>query len=40
MTHADWLHRDMRIYRRRLRDLAQAEGVPGGAGPHWGNDCT
>jgi N-acetylmuramoyl-L-alanine amidase len=40
MTHSDWLHRDMRIYRRRLRDLAQAKGVPGGAGPHWGNDCT
>ncbi len=40
MTHSDWLHRDMKNYRRRLRDLAQAEGVPGGAGPVWGTDCS
>ncbi len=40
MTHSDWLHRDMRTYRHRLRDLARAKGVPGGAGPVWGDDCT
>jgi hypothetical protein len=40
MTHSDWLHRDMKTYRQRLRDLAAAEGVPGGAGPVWGNDCA
>jgi N-acetylmuramoyl-L-alanine amidase len=40
MTHSDWLHRYMKVYRRRLRDLAQAKGVPGGAGPVWGNDCS
>jgi N-acetylmuramoyl-L-alanine amidase len=40
MTHADWLHRYMKVYRRRLRDLVQAKGVRGGAGPMWGNDCS
>ena len=40
MTHSDWLHRHMKVYRRRLRDLALAEGVPGGAGPVWAHDCS
>jgi N-acetyl-anhydromuramyl-L-alanine amidase AmpD len=39
MTHRDWQHRDMNLYRRRLRDLARAEGVPGGAAPVWDPDC-
>jgi beta-N-acetylhexosaminidase len=40
MTHSDWLHADMRIYRHRLRRLARADGVPGGAGPVWDPDCA
>jgi hypothetical protein len=39
-THADWQHRDMKVYRRRLRDLARARGVPGGPGPVWDRDCA
>jgi N-acetylmuramoyl-L-alanine amidase len=34
-THADWNHREMRIYRRRLKRVAQRLGVPLGAGPDW-----
>jgi N-acetylmuramoyl-L-alanine amidase len=34
-THADWNHREMRIYRRRLKRVAQRLGVPVGAGPEW-----
>ena len=39
-THSDWQHRDMKAYRRRLRDLARARGVPGGPGPVWDDDCA
>ncbi len=35
MTHSDWLRKDMRVYRRRLRRLARREGVPAGDGPGW-----
>ena len=34
-THADWNHGEMRIYRRRLKRVAQRLGVPLGAGPRW-----
>jgi N-acetylmuramoyl-L-alanine amidase len=34
-THADWNHGEMRIYRRRLKRVAQRLGVPLGAGPDW-----
>ncbi len=34
-THADWNHGEMRIYRRRLKRVAQRLGVPIGAGPDW-----
>ena len=34
-THADWNHGEMRIYRRRLKRVAQRLGVPVGAGPDW-----
>ena len=39
MTHSDWLRPDMKVYRRRLRDLARRDSVPGGAGPAWDPDC-
>ena len=39
MTHSDWLRPDMRVYRRRIRKLAQADGVGAGAGPKWQPDC-
>jgi N-acetylmuramoyl-L-alanine amidase len=35
LTHADFGHRDMRIYRDRLRDLARLNGVPVGPSPEW-----
>jgi hypothetical protein len=35
LTHADWLHRDMKVYRRRLRRIAVREAVPVGSGPDW-----
>lgn len=35
LTHDDWLHRDMRVYRRRLRRLAVARGVAPGPAPDW-----
>ena len=35
MTHADWNRSEMRIYRRRLRRVADRLDVPIGAGPHW-----
>ena len=38
-THSDWLRPDMKVYRRRLRDLARRDGVPAGAGPAWDPDC-
>jgi N-acetylmuramoyl-L-alanine amidase len=34
-THADWNHREMRIYRRRLKPVAHRLGVPLGGGPDW-----
>lgn len=34
-THADWNHGEMRIYRRRLKRVAQRLAVPIGAGPDW-----
>jgi len=34
-THADWNRGEMRIYRRRLKRVAQKLGVPLGAGPRW-----
>jgi beta-N-acetylhexosaminidase len=39
MTHSDWLRPDMRVYRRRIRKLAQADGVGAGPGPQWQPDC-
>lgn len=39
-THADWDRGEMRIYRRRLKRVAQRLGVPPGAGPRWvGSGC-
>ena len=35
MTHSDWLHADMQIYRARLRTLARHLGVPVGPPPRW-----
>jgi beta-N-acetylhexosaminidase len=34
-THADFNHREMRTYRKRLRKTASRLGVPTGAGPQW-----
>lgn len=34
-THADWNHREMRIYRDRLRRTAHRLAIPVGAGPEW-----
>jgi beta-N-acetylhexosaminidase len=34
-THADWDRGEMRIYRRRLKRVAQRLGVPLVAGPDW-----
>jgi beta-N-acetylhexosaminidase len=34
-THSDWTHADMRIYRRHLKRIALAAGVPIGPPPHW-----
>ncbi|HYG71683.1 MAG TPA: peptidoglycan recognition family protein [Actinomycetota bacterium] len=34
-THADWDRGEMRIYRRRLKRVAERLGVPLGAGPRW-----
>jgi N-acetylmuramoyl-L-alanine amidase len=34
-THADWNHAEMRVYRRRLKRVANRLDVPLGAGPHW-----
>jgi beta-N-acetylhexosaminidase len=36
LTHGDWNHADMRRYRRMLRRMAEANGVPIGPWPpHW-----
>lgn len=35
LTHADWQHGDMQVFRRKLRRLARRSGVPGGPGPGW-----
>jgi len=37
LVHADFPHRAMHVYRRRLRALARRRGLPLGAGPHWVN---
>jgi hypothetical protein len=34
-THADWNHRQMRVYRSRLRETARRLDVPIGSGPAW-----
>jgi hypothetical protein len=34
-THADFNGSEMRIYRRRLKRVADRLGVPIGAGPNW-----
>jgi N-acetylmuramoyl-L-alanine amidase len=34
-THSDWLHPDMQIFRRKLRRMARASGVPVGPKPAW-----
>ena len=34
-THADWNRAEMRIFRRRLKHVANRLGVPLGAGPRW-----
>ena len=34
-THADWNHREMRVFRRRLKRTADRLDVPIGAGPAW-----
>jgi hypothetical protein len=34
-THADWNRAEMRMFRRRLADVAERLGVPRGAGPRW-----
>jgi len=33
--HADWNRDEMRVYRKRLRKIADRLGVPIGAGPRW-----
>jgi N-acetylmuramoyl-L-alanine amidase len=35
LTHADFNRSEMRIYRRRLKRVAERLEVPIGAGPHW-----
>lgn len=35
LTHADWNRAEMRIYRRRLKRVAERLGVPIGDGPSW-----
>ena len=35
LTHADWAHADMQVYRARLRRLAHQHGVPIGPPPAW-----
>jgi N-acetylmuramoyl-L-alanine amidase len=35
LTHRDWLHRDMKVYRRRLGRVARREGIPLGPRPNW-----
>ena len=34
-THADWTRAEMRVYRRRLKRVADRLDVPLGAGPRW-----
>ena len=35
LTHSDWNHHDMKIYRRLLRARAHKAGVATGPKPHW-----
>ena len=37
LTHEDWNHHDMKIYRRLLRARAHKAGVATGPKPHWVN---
>jgi N-acetylmuramoyl-L-alanine amidase len=40
LTHSDWQHTDMRIFRRNLRRMARRAGVPIGPKPAWADpDC-
>jgi beta-N-acetylhexosaminidase len=40
LTHSDWLHRDMRTFRRKLKRLARRNDVPIGPKPDWVDpDC-
>ena len=32
---SDWLHRDMRVFRRKLERMARHAGVPIGRKPRW-----
>jgi N-acetylmuramoyl-L-alanine amidase len=39
-THSDWNHADMNTYRKKLKRLAEAHGVPIGPPPQWAHpDC-
>ena len=35
LTHSDWQHRDMQIFRRKLKRMATRAGVPIGPRPQW-----
>jgi N-acetylmuramoyl-L-alanine amidase len=35
LTHSDWLHPDMRTFRRKLKRLARRNDVPIGPKPEW-----
>ena len=35
LTHSDWLHPDMRVFRRKLERMARRAGVPIGPKPQW-----
>ena len=35
LVHSDWLRRDMRKYRRRLKVVLRHEGIPLGSKPDW-----
>ena len=35
LTHSDWQHADMRIFRRKLKRMATQAGVPIGPRPQW-----
>jgi len=35
LTHSDWLHPDMKVFRRKLKRMARRAGVPIGPRPVW-----